>query len=59
MGADASVAAWQHARIGVLWSWLRWPGVRQLIDPLYAFGAKRRYEGLYGPVPEKGRTPDA
>ena len=59
VGADANVAAWQHTRIGVLWSWLRWPGVRQLIDPLYAFWAKRRYKGLYGPVPEKGRTPDA
>ena len=59
VGADANVAAWQHTRIGVLWSWLRWPGIRQLIDPLYAFWAKRRYEGLYGPVPDKSRTPDA
>ena len=59
VGADANVAAWQHTRIGVLWSWLRWPGIRQLIDPLYAFWAKRRYEGLYGPVPDKSRAPDA
>ena len=59
VGADANVAAWQHTRIGVLWSWLRWPGIRQLIDPLYAFWAKRRYQDLYGPVREKSRTPDA
>jgi predicted DCC family thiol-disulfide oxidoreductase YuxK len=59
VGADANVAAWQHTRIGLLWSWLRWPGIRQLIDPLYAFWAKRRYEGLYGPVPDKSRASDA
>ena len=59
VGADANVAAWQHTRIGVLWSWLRWPGIRQLIEPLYAFWAKRRYEGLYGPVTNKDRSPDA
>ena len=59
VGADANVAAWQHTRIGLLWSWLRWPGIRQLIDPLYAFWAKRRYEGLYGPLPDKSRTSDA
>lgn len=47
-GADANVAAWQHTRIGFLWRWLRWPVIRHIVDPIYAFWAKRRFEGLYG-----------
>ena len=53
VGADANVAAWQHTRLGLLWAWLRWPVVRQIVDPVYAFWAKRRYEGLYGESPVK------
>ena len=53
VGADANVAAWQHTRIGLLWAWLRWPLIKQLVDPVYAFWAKRRYDGLYGASPEK------
>jgi predicted DCC family thiol-disulfide oxidoreductase YuxK len=53
VGADANVAAWQHTRFGALLAWLRWPVIKQIVDPLYAFWAKRRYEGLYGDLPEK------
>ena len=53
VGADANVAAWQHTRLGLLWAWLRWPVVRQIVDSVYAFWAKRRYEGLYGASPER------
>ena len=47
-GADANVAAWQHTSVGFLWRWLRWPVIRLIVDPIYAFWAKRRFEGLYG-----------
>ena len=47
-GADANVAAWQHTSVGFLWRWLRWPVIRRIVDPIYAFWAKRRFEGLYG-----------
>ncbi len=53
VGADANVAAWQHTRFGALWAWLRWPLIRSVVDPVYAFWAKRRYEGLYGELPHK------
>jgi len=53
VGADANVAAWQHTRYGMLWAWLRWPLIKQIVDPVYAFWAKRRYDGLYGVSPEK------
>ena len=53
VGADANVAAWQHTRFGVLWAWLRWPVVKQIVDPVYAFWAKRRYDDLYGAKPDK------
>jgi predicted DCC family thiol-disulfide oxidoreductase YuxK len=56
VGADANVAAWQHTKLGALWAWLRWPIIRTVIDPVYAFWAKRRYEGLYGPLPEKSQS---
>ena len=48
VGADANVAAWQHTRFGMLWAWLRWPLIKQMVDPVYAFWAKRRYVDLYG-----------
>ena len=48
VGADANVAAWQHTRFGMLWAWLRWPLIKQMVDPVYAFWAKRRYIDLYG-----------
>ena len=50
---DANVAAWQHTRFGVLWAWLRSPLIKQVVDPVYAFWAKRRYDGLYDASPEK------
>lgn len=48
IGADANVAAWQHTRFGFAWRWLRWPIIRQIIDPIYAFWARKRFDGLYG-----------
>ena len=56
VGADANVAAWQHTKLGALWAWLRWPVIRTVIDPVYAFWAKRRYEGLYVPLPGKSQS---
>lgn len=56
VGADANVAAWQHTSLGWLWTWLRWPLIRQIVDPVYAFWAKRRYEGLYGSLSEKSNS---
>ena len=53
VGADANVAAWQHTSFGILWAWLRWPVIKQIVDPVYALWAKRRYDGLYGASPEK------
>ena len=56
VGADANVAAWQHTRYGMLWAWLRWPLIKQIVDPVYAFWAKRRYYGLYGASTEKAKS---
>ena len=53
VGADANVAAWQHTRFGMLWVCLRWPVIKQIVDPVYALWAKRHYDGLYGASPEK------
>jgi len=47
-GADANVAAWRHTRFGWLWSWLRWPLLRRLVDPVYDRWAAWRYRRLYG-----------
>ena len=47
-GADANVAAWRHTRYGWLWSWLRWPLLRRLVDPIYDRWAAWRYRRLYG-----------
>ena len=58
VGADANVAAWQHTRFGALWAWLRWPVIKQIVDPVYAFWAKRRYEGLYGDLATKSNITD-
>jgi len=59
VGADANVAAWQHTRLGALWAWLRWPVIKQIVDPVYAFWAKRRYEGLYGALPSDAKTSES
>lgn len=59
VGADANVAAWQHTRFGALWAWLRWPLIRSIVDPVYAFWAKRRYEGLYGGLPSEPNTSES
>ena len=56
VGADANVAAWRHTQFGPLWAWLRWPVIKQIVDPVYAFWAKRRYEGLYGALPADAKT---
>ena len=53
VGADANVAAWQHTRFRMLWVWLRWPVIKQIVDPVYAFWAKRRYDSLYGVSSQK------
>jgi len=47
-GADANVAAWQFTRRGVWFRWLRWPGLRGLVDFFYENWARRRYNRLYG-----------
>lgn len=47
-GADANVAAWQHTRHGWLWRWLRWPGIRPVVDAIYRPWALWRYRRLYG-----------
>lgn len=48
-GADANVAAWQTTPRGKWLRWMRWPGVRWLVDTVYSWWAKRRYDRLYGP----------
>ena len=45
---DAHVAAWPHTRFGMLWVWLRWPIIKQIVDTINAFWAARRYESLCG-----------
>jgi predicted DCC family thiol-disulfide oxidoreductase YuxK len=47
-GADANVAAWRHTQLGWLWAPLRWPLLRRLVDPVYAWWAAWRYRRLYG-----------
>ena len=47
IGLDASVAAWQHTRFGVLYRWLRWPVIRSVSDCLYTDWAQVRYRRLY------------
>lgn len=46
-GLDATVAAWQHTRIGFLWRWLRWPVIKPMADWVYARWAEIRYRRLY------------
>jgi predicted DCC family thiol-disulfide oxidoreductase YuxK len=46
-GLDANVAAWQHTRLGFLWRWLRWPGIRVVADVVYGRWARWRYRRLY------------
>jgi predicted DCC family thiol-disulfide oxidoreductase YuxK len=46
-GLDASVAAWQHTRLGALWRWLRWPLIRPLATHVYRHWARWRYRRLY------------
>jgi predicted DCC family thiol-disulfide oxidoreductase YuxK len=42
-GLDANVAAWQHTRLGWLFSILRWPGIRSIADQVYNRWADRRF----------------
>ncbi len=46
-GLDASVAAWQHTRLGPLWRWLRWPLVKPLAAYGYRLWAQWRFRRLY------------
>ena len=47
VGLDASVAAWQHTRFGILYRWLRWPVIRNASDRVYALWAQVRYRRIY------------
>ena len=49
-GADANVAAWQHTRHGLWFRWMRWPGLRLVVDRVYDAWARWRYRRLYGQV---------
>ena len=46
-GVDANVAAWQHTRPGMLFRWLRWPGIRRIADAVYNRWAAKRFRRLY------------
>lgn len=48
-GADANVAAWQSTPRGKWLRWMRWPGLRWVVDTVYSWWAQRRYDRLYGP----------
>lgn len=47
-GVDATVAAWSHTPVGLLFKTLRLPLLSVLVDKAYMKWAKRRYEKLYG-----------
>lgn len=47
-GADANVAAWQYTRHGLWFRWMRWPGLRPVVDSVYDAWARWRYRRLYG-----------
>ena len=55
-GVDASVAAWQHTRYGLLWRWMRWPLIGGVIDAVYRRWAVWRYRRLYGESCQTGRN---
>jgi len=57
-GMDASVAAWQTTRLGVLLVWLRWPLIAPLADRFYIWWANRRYQRYYGQRECKPRSRD-
>lgn len=43
-GLDATVHAWSYVPYGKAMKCLRWPGIRQLSDYIYAKWADKRYE---------------
>jgi predicted DCC family thiol-disulfide oxidoreductase YuxK len=45
--ADATVAAWSHTYLGILFKVLRLPFIRTLVDRIYLSWAKRRYNKMY------------
>lgn len=47
-GVEASVRAWRHTALGGLWSVLRWPLIRTVVERVYQRWAARRFEKLYG-----------
>lgn len=42
-GVDATVRAWSHTRLGLLWAPLRWPLIAPIADRFYDYWARRRY----------------
>jgi predicted DCC family thiol-disulfide oxidoreductase YuxK len=47
-GVDANIAAWSYTPYGRWLNWLRWPGLRFLVERVYVRWARWRYERLYG-----------
>ena len=47
-GVDATVRAWRHTPIGLLWQWLAWGPVRPMASRVYRRWAAQRYARLYG-----------
>jgi predicted DCC family thiol-disulfide oxidoreductase YuxK len=48
VGLEANIAAWQHTRWGVIFSWLSLPPFSWLGGRVYNLWAQRRYSRLYG-----------
>lgn len=42
-GIDATVRAWSHTPLGLLWAPLRWPLLAPIADRVYDYWARRRY----------------
>lgn len=47
-GLEATVRAWSHTRLGLLFRPLLWPGIHQLARLVYNRWADRRYQRRYG-----------
>lgn len=47
IGLKANVGAWSHTRIGWLFRFLLWPGIRQVVEMVYVRWADRRYCNRY------------
>ena len=42
-GLDANVAAWKHTQFGFLFSFLRWPLIKPIVDNVYHYWVKKRW----------------